>query len=607
MSTTTLAYESELDLAADGKLLLSFPYSREAVEEARHIDGRWYDPERGLNTYPQTIAAAQGISAFVRRHRPVRVSDEAAAVMRKLLGTDERGQRVAEPVEEAPPVDLEIPGLGGTLRNFQLAGVDYILKHDGRVLLADSMGTGKTAQALAAAQAMDAFPLIVVAPAAVKLSWSDHVTGPVPGAPDGWLPGRTVKVIGGRDPRDLPVADVYVLNYDILPSWVEQLKAVTPQGLVLDESHYAKAKSAGRTKAAMKLAAAIPSSGMILALSGTPLKNKPKELVSQLAIIRRVNDFGGEWNFLWRYCGAFQMKIGIDHETGEDKLVWNFDGSSNEEELNRRLREVCMIRRTKAEVMPELGEKNIVRVPVELSNADEYARAEDDLIAWLQDEVHNDPNLAAMTADMSEEARATLISEVMNERSDAARRAEHLVKINALRTIAARGKLEGSVGWIKNFLESTDEKLIVFADHKVATKGLMKAFPKSAHVLADDSSAEKAEQVRKFQADPKCRLVVCGLMAAGIGITLTAASSVAFIELGWTPADHDQAEDRAHRMGQTKQVTAYYLLADGTIDDDQYQLIEAKREVTTAVTDGKAVKRQPSVMAGLEARLLARA
>ena len=77
------------------------------------------------------------------------------------------------------------------------------------------------------------------------------------------------------------------------------------------------------------------------------------------------------------------------------------------------------------------------------------------------------------------------------------------------------------------------------------------------------------------------------MKAGGVGLTLTAASDVLFVEQGWTPAEHDQAEDRCHRIGQDNNVSAWYLLAEGTIDDDIYELIEKKRVVVDAVTDGE--------------------
>jgi SWI/SNF-related matrix-associated actin-dependent regulator 1 of chromatin subfamily A len=161
------------------------------------------------------------------------------------------------------------------------------------------------------------------------------------------------------------------------------------------------------------------------------------------------------------------------------------------------------------------------------------------------------------------------------------------VRLSALKLIAARGKLHAGLAWIHDFLAS-GERLVVFASHREVQQAVLDRFPRALHLLGSDSQSDRDRTVKAFQADasPWNQLLVCSLAVAGQGLTLTRASNVAFLELDWTPATHDQAEDRCHRIGQNAAVNASYLLAAGTIDETIAALLERKRAVVAAVTDG---------------------
>lgn len=582
----------------DGKLIVAFPYDRELIDGMRTIATRRFDGARKANVID--IAGAQDLAFFLERFEGFAVSEEAAQVLAQASAYAEniaaqRAEMVS--LSRAADADVEIPPLGGELRPFQRAGVAYAVRAGGRTFIGDDMGTGKTVQALAAAKVLDAFPLIVVCPASVKLSWRNHVIGPVPGAPSGWLPGTPTVVLDGRkaNPAKLVGAEVVVLNWDILAAWRETLEAIAPRGLIFDESHYAKNRTAGRTHAALDLRKVIPKDGMVLNTSGTAVMNRPKELIAQLQLIDRLQEFGGASNFRKRYCDSFF-----------DGYRWNDSGASNVEELSRRLREVCYIRRTKAEVMSELPPKQYAPVEAPLSNRRDYERAERETIKFLEESVARDAEIQAEIAALPAGQRAERLREIQSEKAERARSAEKLVKLNLLRKVCGEGKIKGAVDWVQNFLESGDSKLIVFAHHISVQKALLASMPGAARIFGEDSSPKRTAAIERFQTDPECRLIVCSLQAAREGITLTAASDVLTIELGWTPSGHDQAEDRAHRMGQSDSVTCWYLLAEETIDGDMHELIEAKREVVTGIQDGKAVRRDTSIQSDLEARLLAK-
>lgn len=440
---------------------------------------------------------------------------------------------------KAASADFQVPGLGGTLRPFQAAGVKYAVGAK-RVMIADEMGLGKTIQALATVKALDAFPVLVVCPASLKLNWAREARK--------WLPTKAVSIINGKTPNYK--ADVVILNYDILGKHTEALRAVGFKALVADESHYAKNYKAKRTKALKELAKGVP---VKLLLTGTPVLNRPVELVSQLEVLGRLNDLGGFWPFMERYCG------------GKAEM---YQGANNLTELNEKLRACCYIRREKADVLTELPPKQRSVVPIELSNRKEYEVAQRNVIAWLKQTVADaqGPEAGAEAAK-----RASM--------------AAQLVEIEVLKQLAVKGKLDGVVEWVKDFLES-GSKLVLWAHHRETIDALAAAFPGAATLRGDDAIEARQKAVDRFQTDAACNLFIGSMKAGGIGITLTAASNVAFVELGWTPADHDQAEDRVHRIGQTDSVNAWYLLAPNTIDDDIQELLDAKREIVTASTVG---------------------
>ncbi len=437
----------------------------------------------------------------------------------------------------ATDAPLEVSGLGGELKPFQRAGVSYLLAQR-RAFLADEQGLGKTIEALAALQVDEAYPAVVVCPASLKLNWLAEI--------ERWLPQRRARALAGTgtNGQDADV-DITVVNYDIVAARLGELAELAPRALILDESHYCKNAAAKRTKAVQRLAATVPRDGLVLALTGTPVMNRPGELISQLRIIGRLADFGSGAQFGKRFRGP----------DAHLRLHWH-------------LRSRCFVRRLKAEVLPQLPPKTRGVVPVELDNEHEYRLAESDVVAWLRSRPLDLRQLDAKVA--------------------AALRAERLVRLNALKLLAARGKLHAALAWIHDFC-SSGERLVVFAKHREIQRAVLERFPRALHILGEDGHVARDESLREFQAPDGAdnQLIVCSIEVAGQGLTLTRSSNVVFLELDWTPAKHDQAEDRCHRIGQQDAVNATYLLAAGTIDETIATLLERKRAVIGAVTDGR--------------------
>ena len=525
-------FELEIGWAVDRReAFLALP---EAARLSERVPEVLFAVQAERLAVPADAALVDALDAFVAGPPVTEVSADAAVAL-DALRAERRRAEAAVALSRAHTAAVQLPVLGGTLEPFQRAGVAYALA-ERRTFLADEQGLGKTVQALAALEADGAYPAVVVCPASVKLNWKREAAR--------WLPDRSTVVVHGRAPEPAAErADVVVLNYEILEAHVDRLTARRPRAAVFDESHYCKEPRAKRTQAALRLAAGVDPAGLRLALTGTPILNRPKELTSQLRLLDRLADFGS---------GA--------------RLGRRFRGADSLERLHWHLRAHCYVRRTKAEVLPQLPAKRVVTLPVELANETEYRLAERDVIAWLQ----------TLPLDLR----------TLEARVAAALRNERLVRLNHLRQLAGRGKLRAALGWIDDWLAS-GEPLVVFADHVAVQRAVVERHPHALHVLGADDAHARDSAVRAFQEPDGPTLIVCSLRAASQGITLTRASNVAFLELDWTPARHAQAEDRCHRMGQASAVTAWYLLAPDTIDEAMAVLLDRKRDVIDAVTDGR--------------------
>jgi SWI/SNF-related matrix-associated actin-dependent regulator of chromatin subfamily A-like protein 1 len=475
------------------------------------------------------------LDEFIAMHG-VEVTPNAAGALEQMAAEYRAAQRAvaASRATTAEPLPEVAARLGGELAPFQWVAVRYALEAR-RTFLSDEQGLGKTVEALAALEADEAFPAVVICPASMKLTWSREAAS--------WLPHRSQQVLSGRDERPIEQADITILNYEIVQARLAGLVASGPRALVADESHYCKNPQAKRTKAVRRLAEALPRNGLRLALTGTPVMNHADELIAQLRVIGRLGEFGSGASFSRQFEG----------ELSEERLHWH-------------LRRHCFVRRLKSEVLPQLPAKRQVVVPVSLNNEEEYRLAEDDVIAWLRSQPIDLKELDAKIA-------ATL-------------RAERLAQLTTLQRLAARGKLAAALTWIHDFLAS-GEALVVFARHREVQEAVIARFPDALHILGGDSMRARQEAINAFQRPDGPQLIVGATRAAAQGITLTRASNVCFLELEWTPAIHDQAEDRCHRIGQRDAVTAWYLLAADTIDETMARLIKRKREVIDAVTDGR--------------------
>lgn len=460
--------------------------------------------------------------------------------------------------------DIDVAGLVGDLLPYQRAGIAYALNAR-RCFIADDMGLGKTIQAIATVKAThnetgNAYPCVVVCPPTLVLNWAKEINK--------WVPGDITATVTNR--KDFPSIDEIgyqwlIVGYSNISHWQKQLAGHA--SYIFDESHYAKTPTAQRTKSAIKIAKSASKDGVVLCLTGTPITNKPAEYASQLDILGELNKFGGLWGFYRRYCGAFRDRFG----------QWHIDGATNLEELNKTLRATCYIRRTKDQVLLELPDVRHAPVYIEMDakSTAEYNKAKDDIVQYVMERARE------LAKELGEPVGSNAVRAKMRAESN-----EHLVRISVLRRIAAKAKIKAVEEYVESLIES-GEKVVIAGHHRDVVSELANKYGgRKIQGGMDVTEIEKIKQEFQELTVEDAPAIVLSIQAAKTGHTLTAASNVIFIELPWTPADVDQTYSRCHRLGQKNAVTATYFLAQNTIDEEMFALIQEKREIVNAAIEG---------------------
>lgn len=425
---------------------------------------------------------------------------------------------------------------------FQLDGAEAIhFDFDGRALLADEMGLGKTIQALYYVyKKRKCRPVIVVCPASLKYNWEHEAKHHM---------NLMSEVLEGRRPpkrKKFTSCPILIINYDILRWWLPFLVALNPQVVIIDEVHYIKNRLSKRFKAVKALCAGVPH---VIGISGTPLTNRPAELWPILSILR-PDKFDSFFKYVFRYCKPRKLPWG-----------WVYDGAKNLGELHGYLRDWCMIRRLKKDVLPDLPAKIRQVIPLRLPDRREYDEASTDFIGWLEKQ-------------SLEKARRAL-------------QAESLVRIGYLLRLCAKLKVPLIKDWIDNYLDSTDQKLVVFTMHKPMVQSLARRYHDECVVIDGDVKVrDRQGLVHQFQKDPNIRVFIGNVKAAGVGLTLTSASTCVFTDLPWTPGDLGQGEDRIHRIGQLKAARIIYLVAIATLEERLCEILRDKQSILNDVLDG---------------------
>lgn len=449
---------------------------------------------------------------------------------------------------------------------FQRRGVRGIERRAGRALLADEMGLGKTFQILLWITNfldIEDGPVLVICPSSIKWNWEREAKHHV-NVRAQVLERKAPPANGGV--RDN--APMYIINYDILGGWQEFIRQVKPQLVVIDECHYIKNRFAKRTRWVREVCR---EAEYVIGVSGTPLTNRPAELWPVLNIIR-PDLYPSFFSYAMEYCDPVMKPWG-----------WDYRGAKNLPALHAKLKSELMIRRLKKDVLDDLPAKTRTVQMVDIARPREYAAAEKDFIRWL-------------------------IKTGRKQMAINAVRAEAMLKVNELKRLAGLLKLPAVDKWIGDYLEETDDKLIVYGIHKKFLKPLHQKYL-SRSVIVDGSVVGKKRQdaIDRFNTHSKCRIFFGNINAAGVGWSAKDCSTTLFGELDWVPGLHTQAEDRTHGIGRGqvgRGAHAYYLIGRGTMEVKLVQILQAKQEVVSKTLDGEDQEAALDVHSQLIAALL---
>jgi SWI/SNF-related matrix-associated actin-dependent regulator 1 of chromatin subfamily A len=425
------------------------------------------------------------------------------------------------------------------LRPYQTSGFQWLnYLHDvgWGGILADDMGLGKTTSTIIAALETGAKKVLIICPATLKINWKREIEN---------YSDKPIYIAEGKNFNT--DADFVITNYDIIKNFHDPKKKDDSQILlskfdlvIVDEAHYIKNATAQRTKLINDI---VKNIDRIWLLTGTPMTSRPIDYFNLLSIID--SPVARNWMaYAIRYCQGYQFNVG-------GRKIWNVTGASNLEELRDRTLGLTL-RRLKENVL-DLPDKIITPVYLRLKSK-EYEEVMGEYYDWYD---KNPEESKSLTVQFS--------------------------KLTKVRQIIADEKITQTIELAENILEQ-DKKVIIFCNFTDSLNKIAEHFGKAAVKLNGAmSKPEKQYSVDQFQENPKIKVFVGNIKAAGVGITLTAAEAVIMNDLSFLPSDHAQSEDRAYRYGQKNNVLVYYPIFENTIEGIIYDILNNKKQVIATV------------------------
>eukprot|EP00794_Sanderia_malayensis_P003577 gene3577-4081_t len=515
------AFEVTMVLVNSKRFEAKCSYNADAIGIFKTMSTKMFDMK--TKTWNFRFTEYDKLVSALRSVKPeIKVCGVPTQILKLIKELDEKSKNKLEEVDFSKIGEK----LAKALMPFQREGVGYGIHNNGRLLIADDMGLGKTIQAISLAYYYKSdWPLLVITPSSVKVSWAKEFQRWIPSLSD-----DSVNVVHtGRD--DPTRGSVNILSYDLLPKHLQRLADMRIRLVIADESHFIKNSKAARTKAALELC---KNASRVILLSGTPALSRPSELYTQVSAVNSKL-FPGFHSYALRYCDAKKNRFG-----------WDYSGSSNLEELRFILENKIMIRRMKTDVLQQLPEKQRQVV--------------------ILDSAHVNTKFAMPEAKK------------LNDASGSERRGALLEYFSA----TCKAKKQAVMEYVQDLLEG-ERKFILFAHHQLMLNSITEMLTKKKvsfmRIDGSTTSTARQENVQRFESDPNCLVAVLSITAASTGLTLTSATIVVFAELYWNPGVLVQAEDRVYRIGQKNAVTVVYLLAESTADDEIWPLVQSKLEV----------------------------
>ena len=495
------------------------------------------------------VATAVAVAAAVRPHFAP-LADAIEACPQVHTAQEETVQRVE--LSSAVDTDIELPECEPftSMRDYQqVAPVMYMTGGRKRILIADEMGLGKSLQALGCVELAGHQRVLIVCPAVVKHNWGNEIVK--------WL-NENFFIINGWS-GDIEGVRFNIINYDVLSNRKEQLMAQGYDCIIFDEVHTIKNQKAARTKAALALARGIDG---IIAMSGTPILNRPNEFFTSLNMMLPAQ-FGNYWTYAQRYCNARRTDFGWDM-SGASNIEHSADGITTP--LNHLLRDF-MLRRSMddpriAGEMPDLVQ-SIISFDLPEQAIKQYKVEHN---SWMEEWQKQQANFGSTSAGFT------------------------LNMMTELRHIAGRLKVEAAVKWANDYHDSTGKPLVIFAHHNDVVSNLLAKLNSEQRrafcIVGSTQGNHRQKYIREFQ-EGKIDFLICSTMAMKEGINLDRANTTLFVEREWVPAWEQQAAARVRRMTQEDATCHQVILsANNTIDSMFDEVVAAKADLVKSTLDG---------------------
>ena len=429
--------------------------------------------------------------------------------------------------------EFKIPGMKLNLYPYQAVGVQFIDRAGGRCLIADAPGLGKTVQAIAYGH-LHNYKTLIVCPLSVVLNWKKEIKK---------FLGKEATIWDSKKHYGKLSNQFHIIHYDAVSKAIGSLRKQEFDLLVCDEATFLKNRQTIRAKTILgiyKERRKYPGikTKKCIFLTGTPVMSRPIEAYSLLNFLdkERFKDF---YHFVQKYGG------------------WRGEASRNLEDLHDRTKDL-VIRRKKNQVMKELPEKqrNDLYVELTASEQKEYHKLLMDVVGrWKVER----PSIA------------------------------HMPKLQGF---LIKKKMPRLVEIIDEYLDN-DQSILIFSCYIEPLKALEKHYGQEKVALLHGSmnKAERQESVDRL-ASKQARIGAFSIRAGGMGIDglQHVMDTVIFLDMDWVPANHEQAEDRTHRIGQTNQVQAYYMMCADTIDEYMREILREKQQIADIIVDGEALE-----------------
>ncbi|XP_057517108.1 uncharacterized protein LOC130798224 [Amaranthus tricolor] len=469
-------------------------------------------------------------------------------------------EKVEELIKKLPRKLLD------TLLPFQIDGLKFGLQRGGRCLIADEMGLGKTLQAIAIASCFaDEGSILVVCPAILRYSWAEEL--------EHWLPcylPQDIHLVFGR--KDNPVhlkrrPKIVVISYTMLSRLKESIMQLRWEIVIIDESHHIRCSKKKLEPREIRAVIGVASlAERLILLSGTPSLSRPFDIYHQVNMLWPGLLGKDKFEFAKTYCSAKFVKDFQGH------TFMDVSKGTRLEELNVLLKQTVMIRRLKEHLLVQLPPKRRQIIRLSLKKSD---------IAFAKNAV-GELEESRNTIDADNGGHARPLSDQVVGLSKVSGFIEWL----SLHPIVAEADdLNNADG------NESSHKMIIFAHHLKVLDGLQAFFINRgiAFVRIDGNVQDGVRQtaVKSFQSSKEVKIAIIGIQVGYAGLDLSVAQNVVFLELPKDPTSLQQAEDRAHRRGQTNAVNIYIFCAKDTSDESRWRRLNRSMQCVSSTIDGK--------------------